>query len=379
MADQVYEAFDVSQPVDQPDDLRGREKELARLLSGVLHRRNHGVVSGPRGSGKTSLVRVFGQYADREGVVVLYAACDDGTTFGELLRDFLEQIPPSSVDADQVEMLEQRIIKFGPGSSPHQATSIFAQVKYSQIVIIVDEFDRVRDRAMHSKMASLLKLMSDSRLPVRLVLVGAGTAFTDVVAQHPSLVRHITRLSTDPLPDAAIEELLENCAARCHLKFSDAAKRILVHVACGSPYHARLFGMHVALRALEAGAEEINDRHVQEGLGDSFEEWASLNREDADTFRAIVDRAHGDPAAYVEVARRLATAGDERSTKIGELGAAANGHDQEQLLSAFGTAVEKFDHQVAFRDATAPQFFIALQEISWRSKNATRSKGRTVA
>ena len=69
--DRVYTAFDVSQPVGQPDDLRGRDREVRALLSGVLHRRNPGVVSGPRGSGKTSLVRVFGQCADREGVVVL--------------------------------------------------------------------------------------------------------------------------------------------------------------------------------------------------------------------------------------------------------------------------------------------------------------------
>ena len=49
--DRLYIAFDVSQPVEQPEDLRGRDLEVQALLSGVLHRRNHGIVSGPRGSG----------------------------------------------------------------------------------------------------------------------------------------------------------------------------------------------------------------------------------------------------------------------------------------------------------------------------------------
>lgn len=161
--DEVYMAFDVSQPVGRPDDLRGRDGEVKALLSGVLHRRNHGIVSGPRGSGKTSLVRVFGQYADREGVVVLYSACDDGTSFGELIRSYLEQIPPSMVDPTMVELFEQRVISFGADSSPYQATGVLAMLKYSQLVVVLDEFDRITDPDMHDKVSSLLKLVSTLR------------------------------------------------------------------------------------------------------------------------------------------------------------------------------------------------------------------------
>ena len=87
-ADRVYAAFDVSQPVGDPQDLRGRDQHIAQLMGGVLFRRTHAVVSGPRGSGKTSLVRVFAQYAEAEGVVVFYAACDRGTVFTEQSRAF---------------------------------------------------------------------------------------------------------------------------------------------------------------------------------------------------------------------------------------------------------------------------------------------------
>lgn len=367
-ADRVYVAFDTSQPVARPADLRGRDAELARLLSGVLHRRNHGVISGTRGSGKTSLVRVFGQYADRQGVVVLYAACDAGTTFGELLRDFLEQVPASSVDADEVEILRQRVGNFGPDSSPHQATSILAQVKYSQVIFIVDEFDRVSDQQMQSKVASLLKLVSDARLQMRFVLVGGASAFTDIFSQHPSLVRHITRLSTAPLTNTAIYDVLDSCAERCDMNFSEPAKLILEQVSCGSPYHARLFGMHAALAALRSDATQIDDNAVLAGLAESFEEWASLNQEDATTFRSIVSGAHGDPATFVKIACELASVDD------GWKGNSESGHDL--ILSGFGTAVERIEDRIAFRDATAPQFLLALQKLLPVSKSAYRSRGR---
>jgi hypothetical protein len=357
-ADRIYQAFDVSQPVDQPQDLRGRAKQVARLLSGVIHRRNHGIVSGPRGSGKTSLVRVFGQYADREGIVVLYAACDGGTTFGELLRGYLEQIPPSSVDPDEIELFDQRVLSFGLESSPHQATSIFAQIKYSQVVIVLDEFDRVFDPVLQAKVASLLKLISDARLPVRFVLVGGNNAFLDVVREHPSLMRHVTRVSTAPLAREAVFELLDSCADRCGMHFSAAGRELLDEVACGSPYHARLFGMHAALAALRHGDAEISQQAVAEGLAESFEEWSSLNGEDAAAFHAICSGARGDPAPFVELAGRIATASDDEQL------ADRPAPDPEAVEAAFGPAIDRSADPIAFRDATAPQYLIALHHLS---------------
>nr|WP_294171195.1 ATP-binding protein [uncultured Sphingomonas sp.] len=357
-ADRIYQAFDVSQPVDQPQDLRGRAKQVARLLSGVIHRRNHGIVSGPRGSGKTSLVRVFGQYADREGIVVLYAACDGGTTFGELLRGYLEQIPPSSVDPDEVDLFDQRVLSFGLESSPHQATSIFAQIKYSQVVIVLDEFDRVHDPVLQSKVASLLKLISDARLPVRFVLVGGNNAFLDVVREHPSLMRHVTRVSTAPLAHEAVFELLGSCADRCGMHFSAPGNQLLDEVACGSPYHARLFGMHAALAALRRGDTEVTEQDVAEGLAESFEEWSALNGDDAAMFHAICSGARGDPAPYVELARRIAMASDDEQL------AGRSAPDLEAIEGAFGPAIDRSADPVAFRDATAPQYLIALHHLS---------------
>lgn len=359
--DRVYMAFDVSQPVGRPDDLRGRDEEVKTLLSGVLHRRNHGIVSGPRGSGKTSLVRVFGQYADREGVVVLYSACDDGTSFGELIRSYLEQIPASMVDASLVEQFDQRVISFGADSSPYQATGVLAMLKYSQLVVVLDEFDRITDHDMHDKISSLLKLVSDARLPVRFVLVGGNSAFADIVRAHPSLMRHITRVSTAPLSNEAIEELLQRCAERCDLAVSEPAMRLIEGIACGSPYHARLFGMHGALNAILANSQEVDVEHVACGLDDAFEEWSLLNPTDAEAFRAILRGAYGPPAEYVDLARRVAwhNADDDfaRDWKLKRSGTAPS---FPEGLTELGQTVKVVEGHVTFRDATAPQFLLAL-------------------
>jgi hypothetical protein len=361
--DRVYTAFDVSQPVGQPDDLRGRDREVRALLSGVLHRRNHGVVSGPRGSGKTSLVRVFGQCADREGVVVLYSACDDGTSFGELMRSYLEQIPPSMVDAGSVEQFEQRVLSFGSGSSPYQATGVLAMLKYSQLVIVLDEFDRITDRDMHDKISSLLKLVSDARLPVRFVVVGGNSVFADIVRAHPSLMRHMTRVSTAPLADEAIGELLDRCGQRCGLRFDEGARRLIARLSCGSPYHARLFGMHGALNALAVNTDEVSLEHVEGGLEDAFEEWASLNPEDAAVFEEIIRGVHGPRQELVHFASQVAyhTADDELAAQW-KLKRRNRTGEEPGGLAGLGNTIQVKDGHVAFRDATAPQFLLALDQ-----------------
>ncbi len=372
--ERVYTAFDVSQPVANADDLRGRDAEVGVLLSGVLYRRTHGIVAGPRGSGKTSLVRVFGQYADREGIVVLYAACDDETSFGELMRSYLDQIPASSLNPDDVETFRQRVRNFGADSTPHHATAILAMLKYSRLIIILDEFDRITDPDLQSKISSLLKLISDARIPARFVLVGGESAFVDIVKGHASLMRHVTRVSTRPLQDEAVYELLERCADQCDLQFSDPSMQLIDEVACGSPYHTRLFGMHAAIAAHQDDSETVERRHVFRGFDQAFEEWSLLNESVARTFREICDGRHGDPLLLVNMAEEMARSGVEPSPQSFVTENGDKDRDGATAAAMFGSSSNATDESGTFSDATAPQFLIALYKSRNRPANDEESR-----
>lgn len=351
-ADLVYTSFDASQPVDQPGDLRGRETQVAQLVSGVLFRRNHGIISGPRGSGKTSLVRTFGQYTDRDGVVVLYSACDNGTRFGDLMREYLEQIPVSSFEPDMVGLIRERIGALRSDATPNQIIGLLAQVKYAQVIIIADEFDRVSDPDLRWKIASLLKLLSDARISVRFVLVGDASAFDTIVQSHPSLTRHITRVTTDPLDHDAIIAILRDCAARCELTFTDAALDLIEDVACGSPYHARLFGMHASLCAIKGGQPSIGIDQALAGLRRAFAEWALMNPEAGQAIQGVAEGDFGNTEPYARFARSVGRASTDDRDDRASLTAEEQG--------ALAPALERLDGVVTFRDATAPQFLLAL-------------------
>jgi hypothetical protein len=263
-----------------------------------------------------------------------------------------------------VETFEQRVISFGADSSPYQATGALAMLKYSQLVVVLDEFDRITDRDMHDKVASLLKLVSDARLPVRFVLVGGNSAFADIVRAHPSMMRHITRVSTAPLSDNAIDELLQGCAERCGIRLSEEARRLIQEVACGSPYHARLFGMHTALNALAGRSTEVEIEHVESGLEDAFEEWSWLNPHDAQTFQDIISGQYGPPSDFVAFARQVAWHNaDEDFARDWKLQRRPTQVMAPPGLTELAPTIQMVDDHATFRDATAPQFLLALERV----------------
>jgi hypothetical protein len=372
-SDLIYRAFDASQPANQPVDLRGRDAELGKLLGGVLFRRNHAIVSGLRGSGKTSLLRVFGHLADQDGVAIIYTSCAHDTEFGILFRELLEQIPFSCVDPAKADLFESRIDAFGMGSTPLQVITIASMVEFSQVILVIDEFDRITSETTKDHIASTLKLISDRRLSLRVVLAGNSQTFSDMIESHQSLTRHLTHVQTSPLDVKAIETILDICASRCDMRFMRPAKDLLIQIASGSPYHARLFGMHSAISASQRGATEVSKKDVFSGLASSFEEWASTNQEDAVVFRSIVDGWHGNPEKFVELAKILVGEESEAASKsVSDMVSDFRNGKEIEELTAFGPALARSKDGIFFRDATAPQFLIALRSLA-REQNKVRT------
>jgi hypothetical protein len=356
----IYDSFDASQPVQDAAGLYGRGEQLSHLVSGVLYRKNHAVVSGPRGSGKTSIVKVFGERAESEGVVVLYLANDADSPFGLTMRRLLERIPGSSLQPGDAEDFQAQVRALDAHSSAQQVVSLLARIVYSMVVLVLDEFDRVPDQGFKSQISSLMKLSSDDRLRARLILVGDERTFPDVLEEHPSLSRHTTHVSTAPLSAPAINELLEICAQRAGMTFSKEGRQIIADAVCGSPYHARLFGLHAALRAEEADSPEVRREDAVLGLGDAFDEWASLNPEAAGLFRDLVASGAVDKTvvgAAVRIAWRVGAPA---------LNGSSGSELESQALDLLRPLLDETETGHSFKDSTAAQFLIAHYVVTNR-------------
>ena len=240
--------FSANRPVVARHDLYGRESDLDRLLAWVLDQGGNALIYGPRGYGKTSLVRVFGEIADSRGHVVHYASCSRGIDFDSLMRLYLGEILAANGGGslDQTTPL-----------TVQQVAGLLAGLDHTSLVIIIDEFDRIERDDTRQSIVELIKDVSDLTASVRFVLVGVATDASAVLGYHPSVARCITCVPLRRLSSAAIENLFRRKAEADDIVVADAELDRVVRLARGSAYHAQLIGQKLVSEARRAGRQAV--------------------------------------------------------------------------------------------------------------------------
>jgi hypothetical protein len=367
----IFQAFDAGMPVENRTGLSGRQTELNILREGIIDQHKHGILFGPRGSGKTSLARVLGDIADEAHHIVLYNSASGDMSFPEIMRPFIEELA-SSFQGVLKDERARRLL-----TEPFNARDIailFAEEIPSQTLLILDEFDRVASPAAKHEIAAMMKLLSDTRSSVRLLIVGIAINLEDLVEGHPSLRRHLVSLPIGPIASPALRSLLINCCEQAGIGIEERAAELLVGCAAGSPYHLRFFGMHAALAAQGAGEATINIARVKQGLSQALFEWTRINPPAAKMLDSIQNSGQNHSVAIITacvlgaykvrfdqagVATALASMFKMNATDA-QINAKAAVDSLSSLLLSSGV-----DNQLMFQDSLLPQFFmLKLQQIA---------------
>ncbi|MDB5714320.1 MAG: hypothetical protein JWO15_1717 [Sphingomonadales bacterium] len=343
----IARVFDSAHPVRTRDELFGRNEELEQLLSAAVDFQQHSIIHGARGSGKTSLARVFGDHADQNGVIVIYMACEPGATFADLLMPYLRALPLSALEPSARARHKDEIGLLPAQFGPRAFVELLAERVTVPTVFIFDEFDQVVDARVKSDIASAMKLLSDALSSVLFMLVGIARSVSDVVDSHPSLRRHMRVVALGRIAPESVGALIAAGEVSTGLSFDDDAQAIIARASCGSPFHVRLFCHHAALAAVRHGSATVLGSDARVGLKVALEHWAAMNIDDAGRFVTLINS--GKNFANLEKAARIAALNDRLSTDID---GAASLHE---LLSAEGRGCES----LIFNDSMAPQFLIS--------------------
>ncbi|PXA89957.1 hypothetical protein DMC47_28145, partial [Nostoc sp. 3335mG] len=356
--------FGANQPVDNPRDLFGRDAELAALREAVLESGMHAVIHGPRGSGKTSLVRVFGDMADARGATIIYLSCAGTGDFGQVILPYLHELGPASFGL-RADEYAKAIDLLSATPTPRAVAALLARADRDDIVFILDEFDRLDDAETKAQLALLLKLLADMRSRVRLLFVGISGDVDELIDVHASVRRHLTAVGLKPIADAEVKNFIRLTSNAIGLTIQPSALEALRWTACGSPYHMRLFSLQACLVAIDHGQQEVDDAAMTEGLRRAQGIWRSTNPRDGELFAALIaDRRY--PIALIEsFARACAT---HLEFTVADLTDALvrDGHDPAQvpaLIESFAPALGRMkegSQRLAFDDVLAPQLLLSM-------------------
>lgn len=360
--DSIYSAFNTAMPVTDRHGLAGRNSELEKLVEAIVVQRKHAVIFGTRGSGKTSLARVFGDLADEAGCIALYGSASGEADFDALFRPFLSELPMSASGQERARKMASEPLDVS------RLSALLVEEVRERSILIIDEYDRVQSETAKQDVATLLKLLTDIHSPVQVVLVGIASDIDGLIAAHPSLRRHLAPQRVSPIPKPELERLLLACVNNARLAIDEDALDALASAAMGSPYHARLFGMSAALIAEGDGRDRMTLQDVEQGLVSALEDWKDMSGATHALFGRILWEAGASRrmiALAAVVASQMSAISYERLVKLGHEvlggGSINEGQARDAMARLQPALVTTPNGELwMFEDTLAPQFLLLM-------------------
>lgn len=305
--------FTPAQEVKDIDRFAGRDDELMALSTALQSHGAQIVLYGQRGVGKSSLARQLAKLSTNDKSLIarlkqppfeqldfvpVYLACDDSIKNIELLMLRLLSDEGALAPWVQFKVVEKKssgeigskfsvkVIELG-GKKTDAITeraqeiesdivSVFTSacravvktgVAKHGLLIIIDEFDRIKNR---EGLASLLKTLGPEG--VTFALVGVATTVQDLVTEHESVARQLAdgSVHVKPMRDEELLEIFDRAETLLEKKqtFDSMARNWITKIARGHPFYVHLIGKHALLRAIAAGASVITEDLAKEALSE---------------------------------------------------------------------------------------------------------------
>jgi len=310
---EIENAFQPAQEADDPTRFSGRKEAVHDCYYGLLTRGANIAIVGNRGIGKSSLARqliriatgdnklidkITNEKSERLDFVAMYFACGDSVqntedllqrllTRSDCLHEWIYDIPKAKAEVEAYKpkigagifciegekRIENRTEKV---LSVHTIDVVFSnvvqaivnqQIAKNGILIVVDEFDRIKQP---QGFASFLKALATNVPNVKFCLVGVAQDIKELMKEHESTDRlfagSIIRLPA--MSDQELTEIIRTAekSIEDYIVFDINATRRLISLAQGHPYMVHLVGKFCFRYAFQERSPDISSADVDATL-----------------------------------------------------------------------------------------------------------------
>ncbi len=337
----INDVFTPHSPVKKHINLVGRADLAVSLIKNIVKPGSHSLLYGDRGVGKSSLANavidmILQQIYSGE---IIRLSCDSTDTFESIVVEPLRMAGVNldlsqtsrGVETSRVISAEVKSPVGGGGASAgqkNQASETYThntnalspswvgnKIKGLSCLIVIDEFDAIVNDEDKSKVAEMLKYLSDNSDTVNVVLVGIGKNASDLTAGHPSVGRCLSELHVGRMAETELRKIVTDGAEKVGLVFDIDIVNKIVKISAGYPYFTHLIALHCAEQAVINGRRFITFDHLHQALIQAVE--SSKSSIGADYFKAI---RGGKSAEYKRVLLAAAKCDGSEFT-VGELSA----------------------------------------------------------
>ena len=249
-----------SRPVVEPQMLRGRGHQLDLIRQALYADGRSIFVYGERGVGKSSLARIAASQYRGGSTDFPYVLCEPGSTVESVLLLLARQAKVAeSEDQKRTHRFTARFGKFieyvqerssnKAGDKLALPPTLDACVELGQeiadalgsrAIVVIDEFDTIRDLTERQKFGELIKRLGDRDVNLKLVLSGIGSSLEDLLGGHPSSIRQLHTVELDRLTWEARMEIVQGAADGLGVQIDRNLQVRIAAISGGFPHYVHL-------------------------------------------------------------------------------------------------------------------------------------------
>ncbi|MGY1803976.1 AAA family ATPase [Blastococcus sp. SYSU D00922] len=312
----VRNVFTPHKPVSETDLLFGRQDEVRGLFETLNTPGQHILLYGERGVGKTSLANVLAAVVRSGSAQELFTKrCDSHDSFATIMASPLARVG-ADLTLTQVEKSSGgeagAALSAGPLSieasrarevvATYQATgklspsTVGAALGDLRGLLIIDEADAISEDDDRRQLAELIKNLSDSGSPFKIMIVGIAATGAELTAAHPSVARCLREVKLRRMATAELRAIVESGAGALGLHFDRKAVDMIVKLSAGYPHFTHLLALKCAEEAIgqrrnRIGPEDLRAAlrlAVQDAEGTLRRVYGDAIRSQSDLYRQIL-------------------------------------------------------------------------------------------
>lgn len=303
--------FTPSTPIGVAELFSGRQKQLQRLIDTVAEPGRHAIIYGEPGVGKTSLAQII-QHVIPSGnhkIVYVRKAAFSSDTFSSIWMSVFRDI---RFTMDLGEGLKSYAIAdaYQNGVVPSDVVRELSYFPADNIpIIVIDEYNLVRNKDQSQQMAETIKAVSDEGLNVTIMLVGISDTVENLVEGHGSLSRCAEEVLMPRMSSHEMQVLLESRMARLGTKIQGDAKWKIINLSRGLPSFAHALGKGATISAIDARSMTVLERNVDH----SIEEFLRSSQNSLKTDYENAVRSNQGKARFRQILTACAMAATDES------------------------------------------------------------------
>lgn len=252
------------------------------MLDAISNPGHHAILFGDRGVGKTSLSNVLSGYISSKAAhfVANRVNCEPNDTFSSLWRKMLRSIeitefkPGVGFTAKEIETRRSAIEGMPRLIAADDVKRVVDDISRGLILVLIfDEFDRIRNEVVRTQMADTIKMLSDFRVQATVVLIGVADSVDQLIAEHQSVERALIQIPMPRMSAGEVAEILSRGLSKAGMTAVGNVESDIKSFSQGLPYVAHLLSLHSARAALRKKSLVIDSSHVAEALKGALDQW----------------------------------------------------------------------------------------------------------